>query len=186
MSLGEKLKEVRKRFGLSQEALASILNVSRQAVTKWENDDGMPDISNLQELSKVFGLTVDYLVNNDDNLPALSICKVLDKDKYGNKLMSYKVILDEFFKDWDIYVLSVNRKLNLLEKIFDIFTGGDYYLIKNASDLSVFYLAVKANIKLLINIKDWTMKVYELPSSTNIKKFVYDDRRFLNCGLLKK
>ena len=73
MSLGEKLKEVRKRFGLSQEALASILNVSRQAVTKWENDDGMPDISNLQELSKVFGLTVDYLVNNDDNLPALSI-----------------------------------------------------------------------------------------------------------------
>ena len=186
MSLGEKLKEVRKRFGLSQEALASILNVSRQAVTKWENDDGMPDISNLQELSKVFGLTVDYLVNNDDNLPALSICKVLDNDKYGNKLMSYKVILDEFFKDWDIYVLSVNRKLNFLEKIFDIFTGGDYYLIKNASDLSVFYLAVKADIKLLINIKDWTMKVYELPSSTNIKKFVYDDRRFLNCGLLKK
>ena len=110
----------------------------------------------------------------------------MDKDKYGNKLMSYKVILDEFFKDWDIYVLSVNRKLNLLEKIFDIFTGGDYYLIKNASDLSVFYLAVKADIKLLINIKDWTMKVYELPSSTNIKKFVYDDRRFLNCGLLKK
>ena len=136
MTLGQKLKEVRKRFGLSQEALASIMNVSRQAITKWENDDGMPDISNLQELSKVFGL-------------------------------------------------SVTRKLNLFEEIFNLFSGGDYFLMHDASDLSPFYLAVKDDIKLLINIKDWCMKVYDLPSSTNTKKFVYDDRKFLNCGRLK-
>lgn len=185
MTLGQKLKEVRKRFGLSQEALASIMNVSRQAITKWENDDGMPDISNLQELSKVFSLSVDYLLDNDNNLPALSICKDLDKDKYGNKIKSYKVILDEYFKEWDIYVLSVTRKLNFFEEIFNLFSGGDYFLMHDASDLSPFYLAVKDDIKLLINIKDWCMKVYELPSSTNTKKFVYDDRKFLNCGRLK-
>ena len=51
MTLGQKLKEIRKRFGLSQEQLAEIMNVSRQAITKWENDTGIPDTSNLLELS---------------------------------------------------------------------------------------------------------------------------------------
>ena len=64
MTLGQKLKEIRKRFGLSQEQLAEIMNVSRQAITKWESDLGLPDVSNLQELSKVFGITVDYLLND--------------------------------------------------------------------------------------------------------------------------
>lgn len=45
-----------------EEQLGEILNVSRQAITKWEIDLGLPDISNLQELSKVFGVTVDYLL----------------------------------------------------------------------------------------------------------------------------
>lgn len=85
MTLGEKLKEIRKRFGLSQEQLAEIMNVSRQAITKWENDGGIPDISNLQELSKVFDITVDYLLNDDNQLPVLSMTKELDKDKYNEK-----------------------------------------------------------------------------------------------------
>lgn len=71
MTLGEKLKSIRKRFSLSQEQLAEVLNVSRQAITKWETDTGIPDICNLQELSKIFRITVDYLLNNDKELPAL-------------------------------------------------------------------------------------------------------------------
>lgn len=47
MSLGEKLKENRKKAGLSQEELAEKLNVSRQAITKWENDKGFPSIESL-------------------------------------------------------------------------------------------------------------------------------------------
>lgn len=85
MTLGQKLKEIRKKFGLSQEQLAEIMNVSRQAITKWENDGGIPDISNLQELSKVFDITVDYLLNDDNQLPVLSMTKELDKDKYNEK-----------------------------------------------------------------------------------------------------
>lgn len=75
MTLGQKLKEIRKRFGLSQEQLAEIMNVSRQAITKWENDGGLPDINNLQELSKIFGITVDYLLNDKNVLPTLSMKK---------------------------------------------------------------------------------------------------------------
>ena len=47
MNLGEKIKECRKQAGFSQEQLAERLNVSRQAITKWETNKGIPDIANL-------------------------------------------------------------------------------------------------------------------------------------------
>lgn len=75
MTLGEKLKNIRKRFGLSQEELAEIINVSRQAITKWESDIGLPDTDNLVGLSRVFGITVDYLLNKENDLPLLVMRK---------------------------------------------------------------------------------------------------------------
>jgi len=49
MSIGQKLKDARKKAGLSQEQLAEKLCVSRQAITKWESDKGIPDIENIQK-----------------------------------------------------------------------------------------------------------------------------------------
>lgn len=71
------------------------MNVSRQAITKWENDGGILDVTNLQELSKVFGITVDYLLNDENGLPALSMTKELNKNKYNGKISSYSIILKE-------------------------------------------------------------------------------------------
>lgn len=59
MDFNEKLREYRKESGLSQGKLAETLNVSRQAITKWESGNGMPDISNLKALSAVFNISVD-------------------------------------------------------------------------------------------------------------------------------
>lgn len=183
MTLGEKLKEIRKRFGLSQEQLAEIMNVSRQAITKWENDAGIPDVSNLQELSKVFGITVDYLLNDDNGLPALSMTKQLDKDKYDGKISSYSVILKEYYPDpWEVYSLVREKKMSKLEAIFDFIIGaGTVDLADALNDMSPFYLVVKDNLKMLVNIKEWTLRVYELPSDTNIKKFVYGKNKFKMC-----
>ncbi len=97
MTLGQKLKEIRKRFGLSQEQLAEIMNVSRQAITKWESDTGLPDITNLQELAKVFGMTVDYFLDSERQLPALTMKIELDKEKYKNKLTMTIDVLKEYF-----------------------------------------------------------------------------------------
>ena len=55
MNLGEKIKERRKQAGLTQEQLAERLNVSRQAITKWETNKGIPDIANLIAISDEFG-----------------------------------------------------------------------------------------------------------------------------------
>lgn len=61
MKLSEKIKEYRKIFSLSQEQLAEKLNVSRQVVTKLENDDWLPDIENLKSISKLMKISIDYL-----------------------------------------------------------------------------------------------------------------------------
>ena len=62
MTLGQRLKAYREKEGLTQEQLAEYLNVSRQAVTKWEHDAGMPDIENLVAISRRMGVTLDELV----------------------------------------------------------------------------------------------------------------------------
>lgn len=187
MTLGQKLKEIRKRFGLSQEQLAEIMNVSRQAITKWENDGGMPDTGNLQELSKVFGITIDYLLSNDNELPLLVMRKELDRAKYKNKISSYDIILKEYFpKPWELYSLAKNEKMSKLENVLDVLTGGlTYGTVKELSDLSVYCLAVKDNLKLLINIKDWVLEVKELPDNINQKKFAVGNKVFRNCGKIK-
>ena len=63
MTFAEKLKDLRKANGMSQETLAEKLCVSRQAVTKWETEGGTPDIDNMIVISKLFGITVDELLS---------------------------------------------------------------------------------------------------------------------------
>ena len=65
MTFGEKLRESRKDAGLSQEGLAEKLNVSRQAITKWETNAGIPDIANLMAISNLFGITLDDFVSEE-------------------------------------------------------------------------------------------------------------------------
>ncbi|MCM1307644.1 MAG: helix-turn-helix domain-containing protein [Butyrivibrio sp.] len=65
MSLGEKIKTMRQQAALSQEQLAERLNVSRQAVTKWETGKGIPDIANLIAISEEFALSLDELIKDD-------------------------------------------------------------------------------------------------------------------------
>ena len=187
MTLGQKLKEIRKRFGLSQESLAEIMNVSRQAITKWESDGGIPDITNLQELSKVFGVSIDYFVNQNLELPILTMRKEIYKEDYSSKLKSYDEVIGQYFSEsWKVYSLTKSEKENKLEVALDILTGGlTYGTIKDLSDLSVYALAVKDNIKLLVNIKNWILTIKELPSDIDENKFTVDNKVFRKCALIK-
>lgn len=64
MKFNENLKYLRKEANLTQENLAERLNVSRQAVTKWESGQSLPDIENLKKMADMFGVTMDSLVGN--------------------------------------------------------------------------------------------------------------------------
>ena len=68
MEFNEKLQELRKQKGLTQEELAQALYVSRTAVSKWESGRGYPSIDSLKATAKYFGVTVDELLSGDELL----------------------------------------------------------------------------------------------------------------------
>lgn len=68
MQFCEKLTELRRKTGLSQEQLADRLGVTRQSVSKWESGAAMPELGKLIALSELFGVSIDYLVKDGDAL----------------------------------------------------------------------------------------------------------------------
>lgn len=68
MEFNEKLQELRKQKGLTQEELAEKLFVSRTAISKWESGRGYPNIDSLKSVAKFFGVTVDELLSGDELL----------------------------------------------------------------------------------------------------------------------
>ena len=94
MTFGEKLLRLRKEGGLSQEELAERLSVSRQAVSRWENEGILPDCGNLLEISRLFGVSADYLLHDDyqsdGDLPAVRTVKARlegEKERQGVLLL---------------------------------------------------------------------------------------------------
>lgn len=67
MSFSTKLQDLRKQKGISQESLAEIVGVSRQAISKWESGKAYPDINNLIILSELFNCSIDSLVKDDSD-----------------------------------------------------------------------------------------------------------------------
>ena len=70
--LGTRIKELRKEFGLSQVELAMRMEVTKQTISNWENENIQPSIDMLVGLANVFNVTTDYLLGLDD-VPRLSI-----------------------------------------------------------------------------------------------------------------
>ncbi len=108
MLFSEKLKLFRTTRNLTQEELAEKLNVSRQAITKWESGDGIPDIENLKQLSILFDVTIDELVKED------KIIKIKGKYFYKEELEI------DHTKHFDIKINNIsemNIKPNMDEKV---------------------------------------------------------------------
>lgn len=67
MSIGQKLSDLRKKKGLSQEEVADILGVTRQTISKWETDQSTPDFDKIIPICKLYGLSADELLGNIRN-----------------------------------------------------------------------------------------------------------------------
>ena len=103
--LGLRIRELRKARGLSQDALAERLGVSRQAVTKWETEAGTPDVENLMGLADLFGLSMDELLGRNGEWRSAG--HVSDGGwPVGCYLVEYAV---EPRKDYDINVGAARR-----------------------------------------------------------------------------
>ncbi|MCQ2432945.1 MAG: helix-turn-helix domain-containing protein [Clostridia bacterium] len=85
----EKIITLRKKQGWSQEELAEKMNVSRQAVSRWENGTALPDALNVLQLSKLFHVTTDFLLNDDyksdTDIPVVQMVKQKSDDLITKK-----------------------------------------------------------------------------------------------------
>lgn len=94
MKLSDKIIALRKTMGISQEELAEKLNLSRQAISRWEMGTALPDATNILLLSKLFGVTTDFLLNDefesDNDVPKI---KELKEDN-TNLILFYLVAIE--------------------------------------------------------------------------------------------
>lgn len=96
MNIGEKIYLLRKQHNLSQEALADRVNVTRQAVSKWELGTSVPELETVVALARTFGVTTDYLLSNEE--PASRIESVQSQTQQPDWMDRLPNFLSKMFK----------------------------------------------------------------------------------------
>ena len=90
-TLGQRINRLRKDKKLTQEDLAKRFNISVQAVSKWENDNSSPDISILLELSKLLGVSVEYLLGDEEK----EVVKLVEKKVIDKMILKIRIFSSE-------------------------------------------------------------------------------------------
>ncbi len=85
LTLGEKIKELRKRDGRKQEDLANVLGVTNQAVSRWEKDGSYPDMEMIPAIANYFGITIDELFGYENDREKKIAAIIQKVDKYDIK-----------------------------------------------------------------------------------------------------
>jgi len=164
MTFAEKLKELRKQKGISQEQLAEKIFVSRQAITKWENGNGLPDIENLISISSLFNESLDSLLSEEKSLITKHEFLYESRTEYdldSQKKIDFHIgtaheVIIEKTKDEKIQVIAASNKLNFIaqqvkvkitenEKRMDV-------VVKHSTDLSD--ISALENLFILIRIPE--------------------------------
>ncbi len=116
MSFGTTIKKLRRNKDMTQEELAEVLSISPQAVSRWETDSAMPDISLLPSLCNFFGVTSDYLLGIDVENRQQQIEKIIseaDKLSFRGYLVEAREILENGLKKYpDDYKILRSMMLN--------------------------------------------------------------------------
>lgn len=115
MEFHEKLQELRKNRGMTQEELAAVLYVSRTAVSKWESGRGYPSIDSLKEISKFFSVSIDELLSGEKLITIAENENRTNLKNMGNMLFGLvdifsfiMIILPLYPNKIDNYIYSVN------------------------------------------------------------------------------
>lgn len=83
MIFADKLTQLRKKSGWSQEDLANQMGVSRQSVSKWEGAQSIPDLDKMIKLSKMFGVSIDYLLKDEiEDAGEINLAEDYDENFY--------------------------------------------------------------------------------------------------------
>lgn len=183
MTFGEKLKTARKEAGLSQEQFAEKMSVSRSAVAKWESDRGMPDVSNLKVMAQLLGVSVDYLLDEDEKISFNETKEAINLDSFEivGKCRDHKdaACYSKFSGADAIYPLIRRKKMRLAEWVADFLVapgmiqGADYL-----NDMSAYYLVETGSRQLLVKVSSDFIMSSELANRVDPKKFDFGNYTF--------
>ena len=194
MTLGEKLKEARQQFGWSQEELANKLFVSRAAIAKWENDNGIPDMPNLKEISALLQVSVDYLLDNNVLPIKFVVRETINIKDYGKGIKKRKTdrAIKSKYPDADIHTIIPKRKLTKSEKVVDNVIGfapfgafGIPDMLNGFKLIGEYYLVIKDQRQYIVLVADDYIESQELSIKVTDKKFEFGNFIFIDCGILK-
>lgn len=115
MTIGKRIAALRREKGLKQDDLAQMLEVSPQAVSKWENDQTCPDISLLPKLAKILGVTVDELLSGKQELQPV-VTLVPEEQRKDIKDMMLRIVVDSHDGD----KVRVNLPMALVQVAMDM------------------------------------------------------------------
>lgn len=140
-SIGQNIKRLRREHDLTQEELAELIGVSAQAVSKWENENGLPDISQIVPLASVFGVTTDEIfgVRGSEENSSVSemICEANGLYEYGNAesyLKAYEHLaegLKKYPRNMTLLCACLGHALALC-----LPNGGNMYMPEHAERIS--------------------------------------------------
>lgn len=203
-TFGEKLKSARTDAGLTQEQLAVKLMVSRQAITKWEAGKGMPDIENLKALSQLLGVSIDYLLDNKEQLD-LSVTREkinLDEFVYKRKLSGrwFKkagkkdMAVRNKYPNAEIHYLMGKQILTKEEKIIDNVIGllpdmsfGLINIINGIKNTDKeFYLVNDADRQYFVIVYDEFIESRRISEKITSRKFKIGNFSFADCYVIPK
>jgi transcriptional regulator with XRE-family HTH domain len=187
MTLGEKIKDARVKASLTQEELAAKIMVSRQAISKWESDKGIPDIENLKAIAKLLGVSVDYLIDDGTTLDMSVTREAIDLSSYGKgskrKLKSEAV--RRKFPKAEITLLIPEPVLNKNEKFVDrlVFLltpmTNTVKLSKQLNEVgNEYFLVTDGSQQYLVMISDEFIETRRLANLITEKKFTIGELRF--------
>ena len=199
MTLGEKIKKARIENGLTQEQLSERMMVSRQAITKWEADKGIPDVSNLKLLAQLLNVSIDFLLDNGSEIDINVIRETIDISKYGKALIKKKLtdkLMLEKYPSAEIRTLLPQKKRDKVDKAFDFFI--DFFTplcgfsdLQNSLKLlgTEYYIVNEDNLQLFVsvNYKEGYMESRRMVEFRNTRtgdKFSVGDLIFTDCGVL--
>ncbi len=103
--IADKLVKLRKEFNLSQEDLAKELNLSRQAISKWERGESSPDIDNIIKLAKFYSVSFNYLFGEDNKQPS----KIIEKE-----IIVKEIEVEEDYANWCALISFVLSLISIL------------------------------------------------------------------------
>ena len=191
MNFAEKLKTLRKEKNISQEMLAEKIHVSRQAITKWESGNGIPDIENLIAISALFNESLDALLSEEKSLISKHEFLYESRTEYdldNPKTIDLKIgiaheLIIEKTKDEKIQVIAASNKLSYLAQQVKVKIVEDKrqmdVVVKHSADLSD--IAAEENLFILVRIPEKFVAEMEVTSeleNLKIRDITFDSIEF--------